>query len=143
MNSPNFIRFEDISAGMERQYRYTITEQVYDGFMSAFDDRSPVHVDDAFARGKGFDGRVMHGGILNGFLSHFVGMVFPGAESLLLSTDLRFSNPCYLNDELLLDAKVIHKLDAANVIQLDVSISNITRSAIAARGRVQVKVGGQ
>ena len=85
----------------------------------------------------------MHGGILNGFLSHFVGMVFPGAESLLLSVDLRFSNPSYFNDELLVEARVIHKLDTANVVQIDVTITNLTKSTPTARGRMQVKVGGQ
>ena len=143
MKTASIHQFSDITVGAVHQHHYVITEQVYAGFMMAFDDRSPVHVDEGYARSKGFDGRVMHGGILNGFLSHFVGMVFPGAESLLLSADLRFSNPSYLNDELLLEAKVIHKLDAANVVQLDVTISNQTRSTLSARGRVQVKVEGQ
>ena len=109
--------------------------------MAAFDDRSPVHVDEAHALKRGFEGKVMHGAILNGFLSHFVGMVFPGSESLLLSTDLRFSKPSYADDRILLEAKVNHKLDAGNVIQMDVSFTNLTRSWQAARGRVQVMVG--
>jgi 3-hydroxybutyryl-CoA dehydratase len=141
MNAPQDHLFDNIVVGNVHQHRYSITEQVYNGFMMAFDDRSPVHVDEGFARSKGFDGRVMHGGILNGFLSHFIGMVFPGSQSLLLSADLRFSTPSYLSDELLLEAKVIHKLDAAAVVQLDVTFTNLTRLVLAARGRVQVKVG--
>lgn len=141
MALPNLIRFEEIDVGTNRQHEYAITGQVYDGFMAAFDDRSPVHVDESYALEKGFEGKVMHGGILNGFLSHFVGMVFPGSESVLLSTDLRFSKPSYANDHILLEAKVIHKLDAGNVIQMDVTFTNVTRSRQAARGRIQVMVG--
>lgn len=141
MALPKLRYFAEIDVGMSVQYEYALSDQVYAGFMAAFDDRSPVHVDEAHALEKGFEGRVMHGGILNGFLSHFVGMVFPGSESLLLSTDLRFSKPSYANDRILLEAKVIHKLDAGNVIQMDVSFTNLTRSWQAARGRVQVMVG--
>jgi 3-hydroxybutyryl-CoA dehydratase len=141
MTLPNLIRFEEIAVGTSRQHEYQITGQVYDGFMAAFDDRSPVHVDEAHAIERGFEGKVMHGGILSGFLSHFVGMVFPGSASLLLSSDLRFSKPSYADDRILLEATVIHKLDAGNVIQMDVSFTNLTRSCQAARGRVQVMVG--
>lgn len=141
MIEPNTITFEEIEVGMVRQRDYAITAKVYEGFMSAFDDRSPVHVDETFARNKGFEGRVMHGGILNGFVSHFVGMFFPGADSLLLSTDLRFSKPSYANDILQLETRVTHKLESEKVIVLDIKFTNLTRSWQAARGRVQVMVG--
>jgi len=141
MIEPHTVAFDEIEAGMVRQWDYAITRQVYEGFMAAFDDRSPVHVDEGFARARGFEGRVMHGAILNGFVSHFVGMVFPGVQSLLLSTDLRFSKPSYAEDLLRLEARVMHKLESEKVILLDVTFTNLTRSWLAARGRVQVMVG--
>jgi acyl dehydratase len=113
---------------------------VYEGFLRAFDDRSPVHVDAEHARALGFAGRVMHGGILNGFVSHFVGMVFPGAHSLLLSTDLRFQRPNYLNDRLTLRARVAQKLDSHQIIVLHIGVMNETQGLLTASGKVNVKL---
>jgi acyl dehydratase len=134
------ISYQDIAEGMTCQRDYAITPAVYDNFLVAFDDRSPIHVDAAHARAHGFADRVMHGAILNGFLSHFIGMVFPGANSLLLAVELRFSQPLYLDDRLRLTAKVVQKLDTQQVVVLHVTILNVTRGVTAATGRVQVKV---
>ncbi len=141
--APNDHRYEDISVGTKAGHDYVISRKIYQGFLEAYHDYSPVHVDDNFARAAGFTGRVMHGAHLNCFLSHFVGMVFPGRRSLLLAVDLRFLQPSYLEDRLHLFAEVNQKLDAKKVIVLDVSFKNITRDAIVARGRVQVMLQDQ
>jgi 3-hydroxybutyryl-CoA dehydratase len=119
---------------------YAITPIVYESFLRAFDDRSPIHVDSEYARLSGFADPVMHGAILNGFLSHFVGMIFPGANSLLLSVDLRYLQPSYLGDTLRLEAKVMQRLDAQQVVVLNCTFFNKTRGVNAAAGRLQVKV---
>jgi len=132
--------YRDIVQGAVREHAYVITPAVYQRFLEAFEDRSPIHVDSAFAMARGFAGPVMHGAILNGFVSHFVCMVFPGPASLLLSADLRFSQPCYLGDVLNLEAKVAQKVDAHQVIVLHVSFFNRTRQYVATTGRLQVQV---
>lgn len=140
MDSAQHTTYADITEGDTREREYVISFEVYESFLRAFDDRSPIHVDDAYARGAGFIDRVMHGAILNGFVSHFVGMVFPGESSLLLSAELRYQQPSYLGDRLLLRAKVAQKLDTQQVIVLHVTFLNQTRGVTAATGRVQVKV---
>lgn len=132
--------YEDISPGMRESFIYTCTAEVYESFLKAFHDHSPIHVDEAYAQSRGFSGRVMHGTLLNGFLSHFVGMRFPGRNSLLLSADLRYAQPTYLGDVILLEAVVNQKLDANRVVVLDVIFANQTRKCTAARGRVSVMV---
>jgi len=119
---------------------YAITPDVYRNFLACFDDRSPIHVDADYARARGFNDTVMHGAILGGFLSHFVGMVFPGANSLLLSMELRFIHPSYLGDSFLLRATVAQKLDARRVVVLHLVFMNQTQGLTAATARVQVKV---
>lgn len=133
-------RYAEISVGERHARDYPITPETYQHFLAAFGDHSPVHVDEAFARSRGFDGRVMHGAILNGFVSHFVGMYFPGRFSLLLAVDMRFSNPSYLGDVVHLEAVVSQKMDARNIIVLDVTLTNTTRNWLAARGRIQVMI---
>jgi len=135
---PNDCSYEDIAVGMKIEHGYAIRPEVYQTFLEAFHDFSPVHVDQNYARTAGFAGRVMHGAQLNGFLSHFVGMIFPGRRSLLLAVDLRYLQPSYLGDELQLTAGVTQKLDAKKVIILDLVFQNLTQKTIAARGRAQV-----
>jgi acyl dehydratase len=133
-------RYHEIAVGMKETRDYVITVEVYEKFLAAFQDYSPIHVEDEYAKSRGFQGRVMHGSLLNGFISHFVGMYFPGKPSLLLAVDLRFSNPSYLGDLIRLDAVVSQKVDAHNTVVLDAMLSNITRSHLAARARIQVMV---
>jgi len=133
-------RYGEISLGDRHAKTYRCDEGVYSHFLAAFGDYSPVHVDEAFACQRGFVGRVMHGAILQGFISHFVGMHFPGRFSLLLGTDLRFSHPSYLDDSIELEAVVSQKVDARQIVVLDVLLTNTTRKWVAARGRLQVMV---
>jgi acyl dehydratase len=132
--------YRDIAVGMKETHDYVITPEVYKSFLAVFHDYSPPHVDEAFAKSRGFQGRVMHGSILNGFLSHFIGMHFPGRLSLLLAVDMRYSNPSYLGDAIRIDAVVNQKVDARNTVVLNATLSNTTRNDVAARARIHVMV---
>jgi acyl dehydratase len=132
--------YRDIRVGMRESRDYVITPEVYERFLAAFQDYSPLHVDEDFAKSRGFDGRVMHGCLLTGFLSHFVGMHFPGRFSMLLTLDMRFSNPSYLGDSISLTAVVGQKADERQIVVLDATLSNNTRKCLAARGRLQVMI---
>ena len=140
MEFPRDRSYADLIEGMTEEHDYVITPTVFQSFLTAFDDRSPVHVDEEYAKASGFDGAVMHGGILNGFLSHFVGMVLPGTRSLLLTTDLRFLQPSYLGDLIRLKATISQRLDTHQTVVLQMAFFNQTRDYLAANGRVQVKV---
>lgn len=138
MSSANNYAFAQIIAGFKTQRDYTISESVYDAFVSVFNDRSPIHIDDAYACNAGFRGRVMHGGILNGFLSHFIGMHFPGSRALLLSTDVRYSKPSFLGDEIRIEAEVTQVVESHKILVMNVTFRNLTQCIPVARGRVQV-----
>src|SRR5258707_5019147 len=110
------IRFEEIALGTQETRDYAISQLVCDHFLSAFEDRSPIHVDNDYAVAAGFAGPVIHGAAINGFLSHFVGMHFPRRLSLLLSVDMRYAQPSYAGDVIRLEAVVKQKVDASKVI---------------------------
>ena len=126
--------------GYTTSNRYEITDHVYTGFIDTFEDRSPIHVQLEYAQRCGFPGKVMHGTILNGFLSHFIGMVFPGERALFLSADLRYLHPCYLGDKLDLIAKVVQVVKTHGVLVLLVSFTRMTDALVVANGRIQVQV---
>ncbi len=134
--------FEDAVVGQAVRQDYQITDGVYRHFLDAFDDRNPLHVEDAFARHRGFESKVMHGTILNGFVSHFIGMCFPGRRSLLHSVAMEYKSPCYLGDMLTLEANVTQKVEALRIILLTIVIRNVTQSRTAAKAKVQVGFTG-
>lgn len=134
------ILYQSVEEGQREELDYKITEKVYEGFLASFLDHSPVHVDEEYARSRGFEGRVMHGAILNGFVSHFIGTWFPGKFSLLNSVDLRFVNPCYLGDHIHLETVVTQKMSAKQILLLNAKLFNVTQNQVAARGRIQVMV---
>jgi 3-hydroxybutyryl-CoA dehydratase len=131
-------RYEEISEGMTEHLDYVISEDVYHGFLTTFRDHNPIHVDESYALASGYAGKVTHGAILTGFLSHFIGMHFPGRLSLLLAVDIRFAKPSYLGDVINLEVVVRQKLDARRVIIVDATFTNKSREYLSARARTQV-----
>jgi len=89
------VHYRDIGEGQRETLDYALTPAVYQHFLDAFQDVSPIHVDEGYAKARGFAGRVMHGSLLNGFVSHFIGTWFPGRYSLLLGVDLRKTLWCW------------------------------------------------
>jgi acyl dehydratase len=137
MSSPD-LGYESFLVGAEVTRQYTVTPELYERFLDMFGDLSPVHVDEEYARARRFKGKVIHGAILNGFLSHFVGMHCIGRRSLELSVDMRYGNPSYVGDVVEFRAVVAQKVDSQKVIVLNLKIANLTQRTIAATGRVQV-----
>ncbi len=134
------LTFDEMTQGLQNTHDYTISEDVYTAFLAASGDRSPIHVDEVSAKAAGFEGCVMHGSILNAFISHFVGMVFPGKHALLLGVNLRYANPSYLGDMLRVSAQVVQRVESQSVIEMNVVIENITRGVRAASGKILSKV---
>jgi acyl dehydratase len=127
-----------IREGFQTSRTYVISADVFDAFVRASQDVNPLHVDDAVARKLGFPGKVMHGGILNAFISHFVGMHFPAGRVLLHAVDAQFKSPCHLDDEIRVDARVAHVAASVGAIIMDLVLTNTTRARVAAKAKVQV-----
>ena len=63
---------------------FTISSKIYEGFIKIFNDNNPMHVNTDFAKNYGFNEKVMHGNILNGFISYFVGEQLPEKNIVIL-----------------------------------------------------------
>ena len=116
---------------------FTISPNVYEDFIKLFKDKNPLHTDDEFARSHGFKGKVMHGNILNGFLSFFIGECLPVKNVIIHAQDIQFKNPVYLNDTLQFDATVTDISEAVNVIEFKFSFKN-GESKIVSKGKIQI-----
>jgi acyl dehydratase len=135
--------FQDLAEGVAAEWGYTISEEVHAAFCALSGDVNPLHTDDAYAREAGFEGRVVHGSLLNAFLSHFVGMVLPGRRSLLLSAELRYLAPSYVGDLVAIKGVIRQRVESEAVVVLGCEVENRTRGRLVARARAQVKVQGE
>jgi 3-hydroxybutyryl-CoA dehydratase len=116
---------------------FVVTENVYDGFISIFNDKNPLHTDEQFAITYGFKGRVMHGNILNGFISYFVGECLPDKNVVIHSQEIEFKKAVYLNDKLLFEATIIGVYESVNAVEFKFSFKN-KELKVVSKGKIQI-----
>lgn len=124
--------------GQTFENSFVVSETVYDGFISIFEDRNPLHTSNQFAREKGFKEKVMHGNILGGFLSYFVGECLDEKNVIIHSQEIKYSNPVYLNDNLLLKVQVNEVYESVNAIEFKFTFFNKKSMLIVAKGKLQI-----
>jgi 3-hydroxybutyryl-CoA dehydratase len=110
---------------------FEVTPEVYAGFLTAFGDRNILHVDDRYAKSKGFTGVVMHGNILNGFISYFVGECLPVKNVILHSQQISYLRPAYLGDALKFEAVVEDASESVQAFTLEFTFRNAAGVKIA------------
>ena len=118
--------------------KFTIKQEVYDSFKETFKDFNVLHTDDAYAKTKGFREKVMHGNILCGFLSSFVGELLPVKNTIIHSTEIVYKKPCYLNDVVTLEAKVIEVYESVEVYLFKFKFT--VKEEIKATGKLQIGI---
>ncbi len=114
-----------------------MSNEVYNGFIVVFKDKNPLHTNNQFAVNKGFKNKIMHGNILNGFLSYFIGECLPTKDVIIHSQEIQFKNAVYLNDELQFNAEIIGIYDSVNAIEFTYSFKN-KEELIVAKGKIQI-----
>jgi 3-hydroxybutyryl-CoA dehydratase len=126
-----------MNVGDKFEEHFVIKQEIYQGFIEVFKDKNPLHTNKQFALEKGFNELVMHGNILNGFLSYFIGVRLPTRDVIIHSQEIQFKNAVYLNDELQFNAEVIGIYDSVNAIEFKYNFKN-GESKIVAKGKFQI-----
>ena len=97
--------------------RFIVTKNVYDAFQACSKDMNPMHVSDEYAQRRGYDQRIMYGNILNAYVSFFVGMMLPTQSVIILSQEIAYHKPVYMNDELEFRAELTNFSEAVGVAE--------------------------
>ena len=126
------------SKGEIFETNFTVSETVYNGFISIFNDQNPLHTNELFARKKGFENKLMHGNILGGFLSYFIGECLPTKNIIIHSQEIKYTKPVYLNDELLLKVTVSEVYVSVNAIEFKYNFLNKESMVVVAKGKIQI-----
>ena len=125
--------------GKKFELKFTVSDEIYKGFLSTFNDRNPMHVDPAFAQSHGFKDKILHGNILNGFLSYFVGETLPTQHVIIHSQEIQFKLPVFLNDNLLLEVVTDEIIDSVKVVVFKFTFKNDDLKTVA-KGKIQIGV---
>lgn len=116
-----------------------ISQEIYAGFINLFKDNNCLHTDGAYAKVKGFKDVVMHGNILNGFISYFVGECLPIKNVIIHQQEIKYSQPVYLNDELKFHAMITDVISSVNVFIFSFYFENKEKKKVA-KGKIQIGV---
>ncbi len=123
--------------GYKVNLKFTVDETVYNGFIELFKDNNPLHTNKEYAVSKGFKERVMHGNILNGFLSYFIGECLPTKDVIIHSQQINYSKPVYLNDTLDFEAEVEEVYESVKVVKFKFNFKNSEGKKVA-KGEIQI-----
>ncbi|AJK46470.1 MaoC family dehydratase [Burkholderia plantarii] len=93
MNESGGYDIEDLAVGMSERFVKTLTEHDVVLFATATGDHNPVHLDDDYARGTRFGGRIVHGMLSASVISAALASRLPGPGTIYLSQNLHFRRP--------------------------------------------------
>jgi 3-hydroxybutyryl-CoA dehydratase len=97
---------EDLKVGDSASFSKTVTAADIDQFAAVTGDTNPVHLDEAYAAGTMFKGRIAHGMLSAGFISTVLGTRLPGPGAIYLKQELTFRAPVRIGDTVTATATV-------------------------------------
>ena len=93
MNEMNGYDIEDIKVGMAASFAKTVTEADIILFAGASGDNNAIHINEEFARGTPFGGRIAHGFLTASVISAAIANRLPGPGTVYVSQQLNFRAP--------------------------------------------------
>ena len=96
----------EMTPGLTEQFTVTVTAEMMDAFCRITGAVSPIHMDEDYARGRGYPGRVVYGMLGASFFSTLAGVYLPGEHCLLHSVESKFAAPVFVGDTLTITGKV-------------------------------------
>ncbi len=102
--------FEAFAVGDRATFSKTITDADLLLFAAVSGDFYPLHVDEEYARGTRFAGRVAHGMLTASLLSATNGLLLQRPGGISLSQTLRFMRPVYPGDTITATTEVVEIL---------------------------------
>ena len=132
--TPGFT-FADFRMGQRGTLSWSVTDAEIDRFADLSGDHNPLHVEQSFARSKGFPDRVAHGMLLASKISAFAGMVLPGRNCLLLEFNISWPAPIYAGDEVTIEGEVVQVAESLEALKIAFRVKKAANSKLKTVGR--------
>ena len=133
----NHYTLSELAVSQTESFTVTVTQEMMDAFLNLTGDCSPIHVDEDYAKGRGYPGRVVYGMLGASFFSTLAGVYLPGEHCLLHGVDCKFARPVFVGDTLTISGTVTHVSEAVSEAEIKATITNqdgkkVTRGVIRA-----------
>ena len=121
------------------QQDFVINQNIQDNFIQLSKDKNPMHVDEFYSNQYGFEGKVMHGNILNAFLSYVIGECLPIKNVVIQSQSIEYKNPIYLNTQVKFEMLVDSVVESVNVVIFKFKFLSL-EGKVFAKGKIQIGI---
>ena len=131
----NHYTMADMTPGRTEEFTVTVTAEMMDAFCALTGDTS--HIDEGYARERGYPGRVVYGMLGASFFSTLAGVYLPGEHCLLHGVECKFAKPVFIGDTLTVRGTVVRVSEIGNEAEIKAVITNqngqrVTRGIIKA-----------
>lgn len=134
----NAYRWSDLHVGMSHTFSAIVTAPMMHRFLEDSGDDNPLHVDAAFARGRGFDDVVVYGLLSASYYSTLVGVHLPGRNAVLQGIQIDFVRPIYVDLPLEVRGEIVFLSDAVRRVEIAARIESRTGEVFS---KAKLKVG--
>ncbi len=133
----NHYTLAEMTPGLTESFTVTVTEEMMQDFERLSGDCSPIHIDEGYARERGYPGRVVYGMLGASFFSTLAGVYLPGEHCLLHGVECKFARPVFIGDTLTVTGTVLRVSEAVAEAEIKAVITNqegkkVTRGIIRA-----------
>ena len=97
---------DSFTVGEEATIERTFDQQDVEDFARLSGDTNPVHLNENYAQGTRFGGRIVHGSLVASLVSAVLGTKLPGPGAIYASQLLKFKAPVRVGDRLRVVARV-------------------------------------
>lgn len=132
------LSYSDINEGDACSFERKISKQDVMDFAKLSGDFNPLHVDPDFGKKSQFKANIVHGMLAASLFSSLVGMHCTGEKSLYISQTLKFRQPIYYDDTVMVRGTIVSKNDSIRIITIKTEI--LKEDKIAIDGEAKVKV---
>lgn len=133
----NSYTLAQLTPGMTVSFTTEVTAEKMEQFYRLTGDCSPIHMDEEYAKGRGYPGRVVYGMLGASLFSTLAGVYLPGEHCLLHGVECKFAKPVFIGDVLTVSGEVTAVSDTFGEVTIKASIVNqngqkVTRGVIRA-----------
>jgi 3-hydroxybutyryl-CoA dehydratase len=112
------MRFDELRVGASAELSRAIGDADVRAFAALTGDANPVHLDESYAAGTMFGGRIAHGMHVAGLISAVLGMRLPGPGAVYLEQSLRFRRPVRIGDTVTARVEVLDVIPERRRVRL-------------------------
>lgn len=117
-------KMKDLSVGMSESFKVLVTAEMMQKFLDITGDENPLHVNENFAKSKGFKDRVVYGMLTASLISTLGGCYIPGKFCLIQGVEIKFARPVFIGDELVVTGEVSKVEFDLRYLEIKVTIRN-------------------